>query len=479
MAISLTGTGGLFTRLGVIIKAIRNINGFRGKTAISTAAAWGSGGPTVEDSDTMFKDIFDQYLALPLSQLSKIGQLYSTQSAWQTTVGNSNAYFQGLANDTVIQMANNDTPLSAVTLQKALELLNKQMIATSDSVKGNTVSVAVNTTGASNTGTPTVIASTTGANGIGLQYPFAETIVLRTITDAANGGTAGNEVLTAATAAITDAGPLDWRWPTGSGQSTPAVRMCNNAVDATGVNLLTNSDFETWSGSPLSANNWTKLVGTYATSIVKVTSPVHRGSACMSFVGDSSELTSVAQTFGSSSGTAATLLPSTVYAVSFWLYVASAAPAAGILSVDLVDSTPTIINDANGTANQKTYALTGITADTWTNVTAFFRTPAVLPSQISLRIRVSTAITTGTTVLIDDVAMCAATQMYTGGPYVAAFRGVTDTVATDFWNIVVANNYAGQFMTWMERLFAMRGTIGITLPYKLDASETVADTLVL
>lgn len=480
MAITLTGGSGLFDRWGKIILGARAINGVRGKTNPSPSSAWGASGPTIACADTIWSGILGTINTIPGQQVPSVAQLFPNELTFQNSCGTVLPYFQGLAGDILTYMAEADTPLPTINLLNAMTLLNTQMVANSNTIKGNTTSVSVSA-GGSNVGNPTVIASVVNTDGRNLQFPIPETLVLTTTRDVPAGATAGAETLTPTSTAINDGGPLDWKWPTGSGTSPPTLTMCNDSIDATPPHLLTNSDFENWTGSPASLNNWTKLTGVWGTDILKNTSTVHRGSSALSFVGDGSTHSSICQTFangGFTTGTSTKLLPSTVYAFSIWVRMA-AAPAAGVLAVDLIDGSSTIQTNAQGVNQQKTFALTGIAGNTWTNVTGFFQTPAVLPSQIQVRVWLSTALTNATTVFIDDFAFMQAVQLYTGGPFVAVFRGTTDTLNKDLWNITVSNDYGGQFMSWTERFFGMRaGTCaGITLPFKTDGSQSIADTL--
>ena len=58
MAVTLTGTGGLFTRLGKLFAGIATLNGARAETLAvgvtdDASAVWGSGGPKVKDAKTL------------------------------------------------------------------------------------------------------------------------------------------------------------------------------------------------------------------------------------------------------------------------------------------------------------------------------------------------------------------------------------------------------------------------------------------
>lgn len=108
---------------------------------------------------------------------------------------------------------------------------------------------------------------------------------------------------------------------------------------------------------------------------------------------------------------------------------------------------------------------------------AVFRTPSTLPASVYLRIRISTAISNGTSVFIDEVCMVEMTSLYTGGPAASAFTGRNLWALNDTANLAVANNRAGLLNEWLNRIFDLR-TSEILLPTNSVGSETIADSLV-
>ena len=465
MAVDLTGNpGGLFRRLGRIGGLVNSLNSFLGNGDLS-AGGLVSLGVGVDNLQNEFE----------AARQDLTPGLYPLRDSYRTSHSQLTSYLQTRAQQVVIEMVNDDSPLSQKTLALALAELISQMTTAAASVTRPTVSATV-TAGASNTGNGVCVASILGTDGKQLDYIFNESLVLKAATDAQAGtATAGQEQfnLTGA-AAQTDA--LRWDWPLGSGaaSSLPAV---DAAQDNSG-NVLYNSDFETWTNANI-PDNWVKNVGTIGTSILRSSSP-YKGSYALSFVGDGAELTSVEQTFNTtpstvlgSGGTNYKLLPSTVYAVNAWVKV-SVTPVAGVLSFALVDGSGTILNDAAGTANNVTQSLPAIST-TYVNVQGFFRTPAVLPATAKLRVRLSTALSAGSTVIIDHLALAPATRAYVGGPYVALFSGATNFIAGDKFTVAVANNYSSKWAKLLERLFNLR-SLGLAIPS--SGAPTIADSLV-
>lgn len=116
-----------------------------------------------------------------------------------------------------------------------------------------------------------------------------------------------------------------------------------------------------------------------------------------------------------------------------------------------------------------------------------FRTPSVLPSAIYLRIRTAIAISSGTSLFLDDVAMAAMRALYTGGPMFAAFSpanvgpkvlsGGKSWAEGDSFTITVSNDRAGAFQEWFNRNFNMT-SLSLLLPSDTAGNETILDSLI-
>lgn len=177
-----------------------------------------------------------------------------------------------------------------------------------------------------------------------------------------------------------------------------------------------------------------------------------------------------------------TLEPLSQYAANLWA-MADVVPAAGVLTVDLVDGIGgTVINDAAGVANSFTFTGAGLTTS-FVAKNGSFRTPKVLPEIVFLRIRISTAVSAGTSVFIDHAALVKMTELYPGGPYAAGFSGKlsltkgSNQVAADGFTITVTNDRAGEFQEWFQRNFDMAAK-GLLLPSNSAGAETQADSLI-
>jgi hypothetical protein len=76
-------------------------------------------------------------------------------------------------------------------------------------------------------------------------------------------------------------------------------------------------------------------------------------------------------------------------------------------------------------------------------VGGFFRTPRVLPAAVYLRIRLSAALSVGTTLLVDHLAMAEPTRLYQQGPYIAPFSASANVIKGDSFSIAVTNDRGG------------------------------------
>lgn len=465
--ITLTGTGGLFTRLGKYAFFVTSHNKYRGSYSLSSSdgASINSIGPNTDAIRAQYNTA-DQQVADNLYLQIRDSARAAMSPALTSMVS--------LAQTTLIEMAHASVPLNQKTVSAAMTVLIAQMVRNSDTVKANTVSASV-TTGSANTGTAICIASLVNAAGKTMEYVHAENITLTAITDSQSGATAGRETWRA-TSPVAQSDPLMWNWPLGSGQS---VTLTANAVDGSAQKLV-NSDFEDWTVTNI-PDYWTIAVGAATTQVARAATP-YSGTYSLSLIGDGSTLTELRQEFNDgTNGTSYKLLPSTVYALNYWCKC-SATPGAGVLTHSLINSSGTVINDDAGTANTITKDLTGVST-TWVPVSGFFRTPSVMPADpLYLRTKLTTALPSSRTVYIDDITMVIPTQFYAGGPYLAVFPGSVATVKNDTFSVAVANDWYGpanptgpKFQAFFQQAFGMR-SLGMQLPS--SASNTINENLV-
>jgi hypothetical protein len=455
MAIVLTGAGGLFTRIGRIGKLIYLANTHQAALPAAYDSLFDQF--TSQPDRTWVRDLLDGYeglLTIPVGGLS---------------LGVADAQ------RILLEMVLADNPSAGTSIPAAVQEVITQMLANSDGVSECAVtSVATPLAGIQGTGV--IVVGVLRGDGKKRQNLIAENAVVVCEIDSYSGGaTAGQEQFRFTGAPLT-ADRLSYNWPDGSGASWPFLAIdAAAAADANG-NLLTNSDFETFTVTN-TPDNWAIEAGTAGTQILESSAAPYYGTKNIRFVGNATGA-AISQTFNNTDGTSPTMLPEVNYALSFWGKITTA-PAAGVLRIELTDSANTVIADSAGVNNQ--YNLTLSTAATvWTNYTAVFRAPKVIPTGMKLRVRLSTALSVASTLDLDHMALAQMQVPYPGGPNVAVFGGAVAFSRGDGWTVADTNdrNSALYLATWnglMDRLFQMREN-GLQLPFR--GSPTVLDSLI-
>jgi hypothetical protein len=233
-------------------------------------------------------------------------------------------------------------------------------------------------------------------------------------------------------------------------RSLPWLAAVTVTSTGTGANLTHTVVFENVPG-PSQLTSTSALTGgtptiTHATTVAG--SPyVVRGARCLELIGNGSTLVCLQ--------VPVTLTKQTCYAVNLWALV-DVVPAAGILTVDLVEGIGgTVVADDQGTNNTFTIDLTGLTTSP-TAQGGFFHTPLTLPEQLYLRVRLSTALSSGTSLFLDELCMVASTELYPGGLFVAGFSGPNDFALQDAIEITVANDRGGAIHEFLNRFLGLQ-----------------------
>lgn len=454
MTVAFDGSDGLFTRLGKIGHVLNITNTFRGTDSSGNLPA------EIEDiieeydgeSPTIRGTVDNLVDALTAAQGGLTSLVTSLRTSAQSTLIEM-MYADVLANGAVLN------PMRTKALSEALEELIAQMDAASETVDASEPSIAASA-GGSNTGNGSCVVSVVDEYGRRLENCLPEKI-LAVCTDST---TAGQEYFTVS-GEVQVSDRLSHEWPGGSGASATLTAV-DAATSSTSQNLLTNGDFEdfTVANTP---DSWTIVTGSAGTQILSEASVVYKGSKALEYDGDGSNLTQIKQAITG-------LSSRTPYAVNLWAKV-DVSPAAGVLVIDLYDGSA-VINDDEGTANSLSIDLTAI-GTTYVAKNAIFRLPDPVPSTVQLRIRLSTALSSGSSAFVDHIAFAPATQLYTGGPFAAMFSGATDWELDDKFGITVTNAQAGAFQTLFDRLFDMR-TKELLLPSVTGGTETIDDALI-
>jgi hypothetical protein len=414
----------------------------------------------------------------------------------QSTVAGNLTGLQAIAQQAIVTIANNDVPLAQQTPQAALTLLAQQMTAASATIKASVPALGALTalTGVTPVGNPVFVTSTKLGVGLVAQQVYPELLNILITSDSVTGGATAGQEPYSITGYPQAASSLAWNWLTTGFGSGIAItgNLINGAAGNQGgfANDTVNGDFTAYSTANY-PDCWVKSVGTIGTTILNgtVSNAYTTGGGSLQFAGNGSELTAVYQPFNTAPSTIAgaggtayniAALPDTPFAVNLWLKV-DVQPASGVVEIALTDGTGTIINDDQSVANSKTQSLTGLTGGVWQNVNAVFRLPKSPPTNgIWLRIRLSTFLSNGKNVYFGRVGFAQMQQLYTGGPFVAAFSGNTNVNATgltpDAWTINVTNTL-GAFAKLLWQWFSP-ATMTPPVYIPTASSPSISDTLV-
>ncbi|MDE2098094.1 MAG: hypothetical protein KGL39_12645 [Patescibacteria group bacterium] len=504
MAIDFTqALGSLFPRLGKLGVLIKNVNSHQATQLTALTDDTPSG-------------IINQFGGEPDIQ-ALIGSSYiGLLAAPEAVCGLA----QQVAEQTVNRIVYRDNPRLSQTLQSLQTLVALQELIRQMKVNGSTVQVMTITTPKTfnnqspipgpytftgNLNTPTNVSAIGNGvmmlshkrpfDGLILENILGEVIQFTCTSDSyTSGATAGNESFSV-TGTGSEGDVFAFDWPLGSNAQV-SVQAIDGGISAGSGNLLTNSGFDSFTtgssgqpnGPPL---NWAlNVVGTYTTNYQQDTTTVFDRTSDLQFTGDGSTLVSFQQQFNSTAGTISALQPLTQYSVVLWLRNNGTTPANGVLTLELIstDNTGTFlgnISDANNVTNKFTIDLTKLTT-TYTSYGGVFRTPDIFPAgNPTFRFRLSTALSTGTSVFMDKLSMGPMTQLYTSGPFISVHSGKNSTpfAQGDYGYIKIVNwrlgpeGTQGSLSTWQtlfSQLFPDMTSSELLLPS--SASPTIKDS---
>jgi hypothetical protein len=460
-----SAVGNLFNRLGKIGAWIENMDAYQStqETALIDVV---SGAVAQFDAESDLQAVIGANYISILNNAGSIGQTA-----------------QVLAAQTVNRMIFRDNPQLNQTLQNGNTLTSIQEVIRQMKVQGATVlaqTIVATPTTFTGSGNGTIVTSVKRPlDGLTLENAYEEDMLLLCISDSLLGNaTEGNELFRWTGVGAT--GAFNFDWPLGSNANRQLSAINGNADNSQG-NLLTNSGYEDWDSNV--PDNFEIVAGTPGAQIFQETSVVYDptdGGSALRLLGDGSTLIEWQQEFDNSDGTSGRLAALTQYAVNLFLRRDAVAAAAGVLQVDLIDENGTIIQDENGVNNSFTIDLTALTVF-YAAYNGTFRTPLVLPSQMFLHFKVTTAITSSRSIYIDKMAMGVMTQSYASGPYAAVFSGSEAFRQGDYANIAVTNSRGAAgtlstFQTLWARLFPQMIANELLLPS--SSVPSISDNLI-
>ena len=456
MALTLTGSGGVFTRLGKIFGMMSDV-----RTHMS-------------DIETEIADVQGAYAA---ADSWMVASLVAAKEARIAQAGGVMNDLRSIAIDTLVEMcwADSQTGLSGILprkdLESALLYLIRDMDAAVASVNLNTSSVGSPALGAGNTGTGKLVVSVEPTN---LPTPNVATmsnvrnekLEVRCIQDAQGQAILrGAETFEIRGLAAYD--NLDRRFPAGSGVRQ-SISCVSASIDAGGVgqNMLRNTDFENFTTANV-ADYWTTVTGTAGTHFGQETTTFLRGASGFKMIGDGTVLAEVRQQLGSTAGTPAQIQAGRLYCLAVWIRH-STGSGAGNVRIQLENAAGTAIS---GTTIDTTSAV----GTSFTHKTIVFRAPNVLPSTVYVSIEQSTALAAAGVMYIDELCLVEMVQIAPGGCAITMFAGATDWVIDDRISVKTDNDGLGLFVVYFDIAFNMYEK-GLFLPQA--ASETINDNLI-
>ena len=369
--------------------------------------------------------------------------------------------------------------LETRTVHEALKQLAAQMDTASSTLDRTTISLASVAATSGNTGSGTLLVYdkcpiVNNPDNDQQMSARTELITATCTTDSNDSNVAeGSEVFN-----ISGQGEVDRLaedWPKGTGDVVN-IEVATPRVDAgtsPGLNVLTNSDFESFSTNPPS--NFTIVTGSAGTNVYEESSTVFTQDKSMKIT-CSGTAVKLKQNIGvSSGGTAGLMFPDRPYSFSVALRLAANA-SAGSITFSVKDSGGTILNNlVSGRTCSTTVAESAISHTGWTHVTGTWFTPIAVPKGCFFEINCSSAFDQN--LFIDDIVLAEMPRLGPGGVAVQMIGGATNFAYNDSFTCQVTNNNEGDLVREMDRFFDTKSH-GIQLPTHASGSETIADSLI-
>jgi len=437
MTVPLTGVAGYFTREGAIVGEYNRVGALYGSAL-----------------DEGFQSIWVQYAS---SDQTAVQALPAAVTTYRNTGQTYQATLVTAGTQSSILQVSDDTTVVPATMQQSIRVLVAQMIDSVDTINRPVLTQTI-TPWVNNYSDAKLLLGFTNNLGDQLDMVFAET---------------DNIICTAASTAFQETlqitGPPtvpsnNPYWPGGSGTSTTV-----NITDPAQSGILTDGGFENWTGTGNNTPvNWTIANGAAGVTVFRGTGGV-RGTYFAQLTSDGSQATQLFQILN--------LQINTVYAFAIQVKI-NTLDATGSFRLALTDGSAVVINNNAGAPLSLIKGLNGGSGLTtsYQNFMVYFSTPRILPLTTQLMVGYSAAPTSGRFISMDLAGAVAPSQLYTGGPYLAAFSGANRTAVGDNWTAAITNSLGSQsFARGMDRLFGMRA-MGVYFPSSV--TPTILDSLV-
>lgn len=433
-----------------------------------------AGGTVQARADTLL----GQYANLA-NQADVVDDLYDTSldiqqdvREWATYLGGrSYAVLQAMSRDDSARPRSDSVPDLFLKLQR-------DMVAGAEAFDRPTVTATVaaaNALGGSNAGDGYLIASEIEpVDGGQTYYATSEVIRVLCTGDSYSGeATAGSEPFLAS--GETAVGPLDYRWPKGSGATLALVAY---DPDTAGILSGAKLDDADWTGTSLT--DWSALGGTFGAAAAGIISkgtgatytPDVDGAANVLFNGDGSIHLGIYQVLDQD-----LVRANTNYAIQFWLKASSGAGTTEFIA-SFRDGSAAIITDNAGTSQSVTVSAASVNGanGTWTRFAGVLRTPRNLPTELRLHLQTTTAVlANGRSLALDHVELVEMERLYPGSPYFAIGAGVTPFSRDDGFTVTVANSKGGR-SSFVRALDGIFGLAAQDIRLQVSTTATVLDS---
>jgi len=485
MAITYDGTGGLFTRLGKIFQLKKVLNTF--KSTIRTET---------DDISATFTD----------ATAWQVSGLTSNRETFDGFFNTFDSLIDTAAHRVLIEAVGDGLDLQPASTQAALKLLIEDMRTTSTkTVGGSSVTQTVHVDDSTVSTTVAEISKTTNAgvmiatalmpmNQLGTsaqknhQNAKVETLRVECVSDESNGRQAGNEVFVALGKKAVS--PRNYEYPQGSSSSTritvTSAGTTTPQKTKTGTNILSNSGFDNTTAAA-TFPNWTadssRASGSFSQGGAPDSSnPIERmavnfspdGTYGIAFNGDGNEKHRIYQQFGTAKGTMGRVKPlrTYIFSVNIRAHADSGTISGGVLKFSLTDASYNAITTATTSHDLSSDNL----AATWERVTGVWQTDAdSITNDSRFTVEFTTALTDNKTLIMDELVLAEAVQLYPGGPSVLIVRGSADFRNQDRLTLAVANNLAGEMQNFFDQCF---GTCQMNLNLPVAGTNRINDNLI-
>lgn len=458
MALTYTGTDGLFTRLGALVYMMDQVRAHQNnlKTLLANVQA------EYSSTDAWMIDVLSGNIEARIAEAGNV--LNDVRAAAERTILEM-CFTEATASGATNTMVRKD-------IRDALVWLIRDMDSVPQSIDGTTITKSALSVGASNSGNgkfyyffeaPNVLLGSTN------DWPNIRTEVLeaRCIQDGTTGAISRGSEIFEIRGQPAYSG-LDYRFPAGSGtlmRLTTACASVDNGIPS--QNILHNSDFEDQTSNL--ADRFTVVSGTAGTEFLTETTNVFRGSSAIKLAVTGSTF-NIRQRLADFDGTLGRLTPDRPYILA--VAIKKDTTATGTLRLSVKDGSGNIIDSGNFYFSQSIAATTTSYAIYATQL----RSPRIVPSELYFHIETTTAIATDA-VYIDEIVLAEMMPIAAGGPALAIVAGSTNWSADDNARYTFTNNSEGAFATAFDRLFDMYGK-GLSLPANYLGSETISDSLI-